>query len=103
MTLMLALALITEGMKGTQLFLAIVLYTSPKPSTTSTGNEYLIYFTAYEMSPSIVAMEIAYQTGMCNIEDRIDGCHARIISCDRTIRGPTSIVDSAKKDTIRTC
>ena len=50
MTLMLALARITEGMKGTQLSLAIVLYTSPKPSTTSTGNEYLIYFMAYEIS-----------------------------------------------------
>ena len=103
MTLMLALARITEGTKGTQLYMAKYSYTSPKPSTTSTWNVYLIYFTAYDISHSIVAMEIAYQTGIRNIEDRIDGCQTRIMSCDRTIRGPTSIVDSAKKETIRTC
>ena len=65
----LALTRITEGMKGTQLSRAIVLYTSPKPSITSTGNEYLIYLMTYEISPSSVELEIAYQIGMCNIED----------------------------------
>ena len=52
MILMLALARITEGMKGTQLSLAIVLYTSQKPLITSTGNAYFIYFMAYGVSGS---------------------------------------------------
>ena len=85
MTLMLALARITEGTEGTQLSLAIFLYTSPKPSNTSTGNEYLIYLKAYEISPSSVELEKAYQTGICNIEDWIDGCYTRGLSDDRTI------------------
>ena len=85
MTLMRELACITEGMKGTQLSLAIVLYTSRKPSTTSIGNAYLIYFMVYEISPSSVELEKAYQTGMCNIEDWIDGCYTRSLSDDRTI------------------
>ena len=90
MTLMRELARITEGMKGTQLSLAIVLYTSPKPSITSIGNVYLIYFMAYEISPSSVELEKAYQTGMRNIENWIDGRHTRILSDDRTIRSMPS-------------
>ena len=102
MTLMRALARITEGMKGTQLSLAIVLHTSPKPSTISIGNVYLIYFMAYEISPSSVELEKAYQTVMCNIEDWIDGCHTRNLSDDWTIRPipsyMVSIVHSAKSE-----
>ena len=84
MTLMRELACITEGMKGTQLSLAIGLYTSRKPLTTYIGNAYLIYFVAYEISPSSVELEKAYQTGMCNIEDWVAGCHTGILSDDRT-------------------
>ena len=49
MTLMRALARINEGMKGTQLSMAIVLYTSPKLSTTLIGYEYLLYYMAYAL------------------------------------------------------
>ena len=85
MTLMLALTRNTEGMKGTQLSLAIVLYTSRKPLTTYIGIAYLIYFMAYKISPSSVEQEEADQTAMCNIEDWIDGCHTGSLSDDRTI------------------
>ena len=85
MTLMLALARITEGIKGIQLSLAIVLYTCRKPSTTFIRNAHLIYFMTYEISPSSVELEKADQTSMCNIEDWIEGCHTRILSDDRTI------------------